>query len=312
MQTSELVKYVKKELDALLDTATNLKAQRDKLRKEYEENKTQCALQNQKYQANFSALESEKQSLLEQEKRGCDREIRKLLDTQKAKLVNLESQLRTKLISSIENNYPEASNKISGLQKSIYESKMKTLQNFNLIELVDLNDQLVQFRVHTSKSTPTQPTPSQPALQLPPRPAPPQPTPSQSRAPPLPDHPPGMKISRPPKLFGSKAHHYRDFVVSRLLANGFDYNNPEDRKLINIVSEACECYPLELKLKTIALKISSGQDISKKDLVNQLVLLMKDANQGKKCLDSENFPEGDRCYISDEEAKKLIRNINRS
>jgi hypothetical protein len=130
-------------------------------------------------------------------------------------------------------------------------------------------------------------------------------------APPLPDHPPGMKISRPPKLLGSNAYHYRDFVVSRLLANGFDYRDPEDRKLINIVSDACECYPLELKLKTIGLKISTSQDIPKKDLVNQLIALMKDANQGKKCLDSENFPEGDRCYVSDEEAKKLIRNLNR-
>jgi len=226
METSKLVDYVKKELNTLLDTAANLKAQRDKLRKDYEENKKQCALQNKKYQADFSALESEKQSLLEQEKRGCDMEMKKLLDTQKAKLVNLESQLRAKLISSIENNYPEASKKISGVQKGIYDTKMKTLQNFNLMELIDLNDQLVQFRLQ-----PTQPTQ--------------QPLPKSEIIQPLITSEPNVKYSTK-----EQRSYYRQY----LLNNEFDQK--EDKEYLDIIDKACKCNAMTEGFKQIKDKLN--------------------------------------------------------
>lgn len=223
MQTSELVKYVKKELDALLDTATNLKAQRDKLRKEYEENKTQCALQNQKFKEKYSVLESEKQSLLEQEKMGCDREMKKLLDTQKAKLVNLESQFRTRIISSIEANYPEASKKISGLQKGIYESKVNDLNKLTLLELIDLNEQLVQFRLQSSQQA------SQPP---------------QSKA----------QTIQPELNVKYSTKEQRDYYRQYLLNNEFDQK--EDKEYLDIIDKACKCNAMTDGFKQIKDKLN--------------------------------------------------------
>jgi hypothetical protein len=300
---SDLHKKILEKIDSISNEIANKASIMKKLRKEYDELKikdaasiNECVLKNKKLQDDFTKLELLKEKMLKEERESYDLEMKKQIETEKAKLIAYENQIKSGIIKSINENYAEAEKNMSKTEIGINSSKMDKLNSLTILELIQFNDILVQLRLK-SKPAPQQQPPSRPV------PAPSSEPISQPKPqpPPLPNVPPGVKISRPPKLLGSKAHHYRDFILSRLLANGFDYRDPEDRKLINMVAEACECYPLELKVKTLALKISASQDIPKKDLVNQLLTFIKDANLTKKCVDNtsvDEFPEGDRCTMN--------------